>query len=231
MTGKELKQYLPKNVSLKAATEVAKELDEVEDKYGIDGEVFKEQFLSYTHLIKAGAGVKKLTNALKWVMMMQIPDMTQARAYRILFPEKVKEIEARGQQYTSFAAMYNQSKLVTEITKLQIIPTNVIYRPLFHQGIKKLVDLSNGLSADPNVKVSPTVQLEATKAYVDLVKPLEDNSIELKIGMSDEAMQAQNNLAEQLRAMAATQRAQLEAGSDIEDVQMINIKVSDGSRD
>ena len=222
LTVDKIKKFLPKGSSAKVTQEIVDKLNSV-DEDGLDKDLFHEQYLSYMHLIGPGISLEKLMNAIKFVTLMSLPKMTMEKAYTIVFPAKAKEIEDRGQSCSSFATMYSQTKAVVEVQKLNILPTHLMYRPLFQHGIKKLVDLSNGIGAKPDDYVSPKVQLDATLGYMDIIKPPEENSMELKIGVSDEAIQAQNNLADSLQAMAQAQLAKLKAGHSLAEVQKIGI--------
>jgi hypothetical protein len=59
----------------------------------------------------------------------------------------------------------------------------------------------------------------------EAVKMPEDNTMELKIGMSDSALSAQESLAEQLRRMADLQMRAFKDGKNLDDIQRISICV------
>ena len=54
----------------------------------------------------------------------------------------------------------------------------------------------------------------------------EDNTMELKIGMSADALSAQESLAEQLRRMADLQMKAFQSGKRLEDIQKIGISIN-----
>ena len=89
-----------------------------------------------------------------------------------------------------------------------------------------MTDLANGIGANPDDRVSPTVQLNAAIAVYEAVKMPEDNTMELKIGMSDSALSAQENLAEQLRRMADLQMKAFREGKSLNDIQKIGISIN-----
>ena len=121
--------------------------------------------------------------------------------------------------------MYASSKVVVEVQKLNMVSASITHRPLANQMLKKMTDLANGIGANPDDRVSPTVQLNAAIAVYEAVKMPEDNTMELKIGMSDSALSAQESLAEQLRRMADLQMRAFKDGKNLDDIQRISICV------
>lgn len=225
ITVESLKSFLPRGTSVQVNQEVVDMINRAEAESGVAQELIEEQILSYTHLLNGRVGFKQLLNAIKFCNLRMMPEMTNEKAYKVVFPEKTKEIEARGQTVSSFASMYNQTKTVTEIMKLLIVPAYVTYQPLYHAAIKKQFDLMNGIGAKPSDNVSPTVQHLAAAKLADLTKMPEDSSIELKIGMTDEAKSVQQGLMDQIAAFTKIQKAKLDAGESISSVQKTGIDV------
>ena len=217
-----IKKHLPKSTNIKVTQAIVDKLNSVEEDCGIEQELFEEQVLSYIHLAKSG-GLLKLMNALKFFTLTQIPSISQVTAYRIVFPDKAKERDDLGKDVSSYACMYAGSKMVTEITKMQVLGFYITHAHLKNWGISKMVDLANGIGASPDDRVSATVQLNATIAIMDKVAPPEDNSIELKLGMSDDAKSVTKGLMEQIAENTKLQRARLDAGEDIGSVQRLHI--------
>lgn len=222
LTLEKLQGLMPKNSSVKLTEAVLEMVNKVEEDTGMDQGLFEEQLCSYSHLIGPGISFEKLTNAIKFVTLREVCG-AQAKAYEIVFPKKAAEIQGRGERVDSFASMYANTKAVIEVQKLNMVAVHITHRPLANQLLKKLVNLSNGVGANPDDYVSPTVQLNATVAAYESVKAPEDNTMELKIGVSDAALESQNNLAEQLRAMAQIQTEQLRSGKSIKEVQKLDI--------
>ena len=223
ITREKLQQFMPKGYNGKVTDAVLEMIRRVEQDTGMDQGLFEEQLLSYTHLLGPGISYEKLINAIKFVALREVA-RGQAKAYKIVFPEKTAEIEARGGDVSSFATMYAMSKVVVEVQKLNMVSASITHRPLANQMLKKMTDLANGIGANPDDRVSPTVQLNAAIAVYEAVKMPEDNTMELKIGMSDSYQTAQESLAEQLKAMAEAQMAALKAGKSLDEVQRIKIR-------
>lgn len=225
LTVEKIKQFLPRGSSATVTEEIVEMLNNAERDSGVDQALFEEQMLSYMHMIENGVGIEKLANAIKFCNLRMLPKMGNAKAYKIVFPDKAKEIEERGQSCDSFASMYNSSKLVTQISKLLMVPVYITNAPVHMAMHKKLFDLSNGIGAKEGDYVSPTVQMNAAVALMDATKMPDDNSIELKIGMSDEAKSVQVGLTEQLARMADVQVQRLKNGESISSVQKIGVSV------
>ena len=222
LTKERLATFLPKGSSTKLTDELLAKINSVEVATGMDQGLFEEQLCSYAHLIGPGISLEKLMNAIKYVTLREVMGGS-AKAYRVVFPEKTVEIEARGATVDNFASMYANTKAVIEVQKLVMIGVHITHAPLRNQLLQKMVNLSNGVGAKPDDYVSPTVQLNATIAAYDAVKIPDDNSMELKIGMSDSAMDSQNNLAEQIGKMAEIQMKNFQAGKSLNEVQRLNI--------
>ena len=223
LTEEKLRKYLPKGSSTKITKEIMKKISNAEKDCGVSQELIEEQLVSYMHLLTGNVGIEKLLNAIKFCNLRMLPRMGNAKAYSIVFPAKAAEITARGETVDSFASMYNSSKMVTEVQKLLIIPAYITYQPMYHAAIKKQFDLMNGIGAKEDDKVSPHVQHLAAGKLAELTAMPEDNSIELKIGMTDEAKSVQQGLMEQLARATDAQMASLAAGKSINDVQKIGI--------
>ena len=224
LTLEKLQGFMPKNSTVKLTEEILEIVNRAEEDTGMDQGLFEEQLCSYSHLIGPGISFEKLMNAIKFVTLREVA-RGNARAYKIVFPVKSAEIEARGETVDSFASMYAQTKAVIEVQKLNMVGVHITHRPLANQLLKKMVDLSNGIGAKPDDYVSPTVQLNATVAAYEAVKPPEDNTMELKIGMSDQAISVQENLANQISQMAEIQMKRFASGDKIGDIQKLKINV------
>ncbi len=122
--------------------------------------------------------------------------------------------------------MYNGSKLVTTIDKEMLVPVHLTYAPYFHAAVKKQFDIMNGKAKDgqgKEIPVSAMVQHLAAKELATLTKQPEESKLSISINPGAEAMSAQQEMNEQLRALVAQQRRRLENGESIIDVQVTGI--------
>ena len=123
--------------------------------------------------------------------------------------------------------MYAGTKTVVAVQKLLLIPIYISHAPVHNAMLKKLFDLSNGIGAKADDRVSPTVQMNAAIALRDATKMPEDNSVTLKIGMTDDATKIQQGLFEQLAMNSELQLAALKAGGSIGEVQRLGVNVDE----
>lgn len=226
LTRDRLESFMPKNSGVKITDAILEKINRVEMDTGMDQGLFEEQICSYAHLIGPGISVEKLMNAIKYVTLREVMGGS-AKAYRVVFPEKTVEIEARGATVDNFASMYSNTKAVIEVQKLVMVGVHITHAPLRNQLLQKMVNLSNGVGAKPDDYVSPTVQLNATIAAYDAVKMPEDNTMELKIGMSQDTLDSQAQIAEQLKEMAALQAARFRSGEKLDKIQQLGIDFQD----
>ena len=204
---------------------VLEKIHSIEEKDGILQDYFEEQFLSYSDLVGPGVSIDKVINAIKFVAYVQ-SGLSNTKSWELVFPEKTVQIKGRkGGDTSSFATEYAKSKTVVEILSRSAIRADIEFMPVRNQLIKKLVDLSNGKGAKVDDYVSPTVQLNATLGALDYLKPPEDKSIDLKIGLNEEAMAMQQTLANQIAASAAAMRAQFEKGGSLREIQKVGIAI------
>jgi len=220
VTVENLKMYMPKGFNDAALESIVEEIKKIEE-VGIDSEDYAEKLLSYTHLLGPGIGMRQLMNAMKFVTLLFLPKMTQTRAYELTFPKKYAERRAKNMDCSSFASEYARTKLVIEIQKSVMLTPAITHAPLANKLLYKLVDLSNGIGAKPDDYVSPTVQLEATKAAYEIVKQPEETTI--KIGLDEKSMSVTEGLMHQIAKQTELQMQRLEAGESISSVQKLGI--------
>jgi hypothetical protein len=117
------------------------------------------------------------------------------------------------------ASRYNASALVNEIRKVATIPVQLTHRHMLQAALDK----SMRLMIDPNV--SPTVQQKAAETLIRELKPTEDSTVNIKVGMTDEAKSQQARLVDHISSIALNQQKMLAAGLSIEEIQKLNINI------
>lgn len=196
----------------------------VEETYGIPQDFFEEQLMSYSSMVGTGMPIDKVINAIKFTTLA-LAGTNNTKAYELVFPAKAAQIHARGQECDSFACMYAQSKAVVTIMKTALLSPHIVYRPLEARVMQKLTELMDGKGARETDRVSSTVQLNAALGILGYIKPPEDKTIALNLGMSDGAAAVQENLAEQIRRIADMQEAEYRRGGSLRDIQRVGIVV------
>ena len=189
------------------------------------GEEFLDSYMSYFNVLEQNGAwsTPKYMNAVKFFSLME-GHHSAVDAYVKVFPDRLEARLARGESKTNMggeASRYNSSALVNEIRKVATIPVQLIHRHLLHEAILKQAALMN------DNRVSPAVQQKAAESLMRELKPVEDTTVNLKVGMTDD-MKAQNvQLVDHIGQIALNQRKMLAAGMNIAEIQRLNIKKPD----
>jgi hypothetical protein len=159
----------------------------------------------------------------------------------------------------SNVSMYNKKNLVVKIEANMIVDFNRFYDWARHEAMMKNVHLMRGEAAPTTVpmmkkdkktgeqklvkdnngnviyntiyhKVSPVVQQLAASKILEITKPAEEQTVNLKIALTDEAIAQQKETSDALRMIAIEQRRALMSGANIEDVQVIGTALSGTDR-
>jgi hypothetical protein len=163
--------------------------------------------------------LKELVNAIKYCNLKR--NYTNKEAWSIVFPEKYDRLVSLEKAVDNHVSAYNGSKLVIAIDKEMLIPVHLQYAGYFHAAVKKQFELMNGKGA--NGKTTAMVEHLAAKELALLTAAPVDTKIDLKVSPSDKALDLQKEMNDQLKAIVASQRARLENGESIVDVQAIGV--------
>ena len=110
-----------------------------------------------------------------------------------------------------------------------LIPLYLQYSKVTHSAVRKLNDLMNGRATNKDgeqVNVSPMVQMLSAKNLLDSLAMPEEAKIDITVSKSDEELEVQRQMNDQLAQLVQQQRAQLNSGKSISDVQNIGINVN-----
>jgi hypothetical protein len=231
ITKDKLKTFLPKGSSHQVTDEILSMITGMEDDTGLLQDYMEESVLSHMHVFKTMKKVdlKDYVNAIKYCNLKQ--NMSNKKAWEITFPTvytRLSEKIANGEKAGSIDAnvyMYDKSDIVTKISAEMMISAHIQYAPMFHASVRKQFELMNGKAAG-GMNVSAHVQHLAAKELREITQMPEDNSIELKIGPTDEAKKSQDKLFDQMNTLALQQQQLLAEGHDITKVQKLNIKMT-----
>jgi len=218
-----LQKLLPKGTNHAVTDEIINQISAMEESTGLMQEYLEESLLSHLPVLKeVKVDLTTYVDAIKYCNLKR--NMSNEDAWSIVFPDKHKRLIAEGRWNSSHVAMYNGSKIVVKIDAQMMISTHIQYAPMFHASIMKQFNLMNGLSAAGS-PVSAMVQHLAAKALADLTAPPIEQKIDIKIGQSDEAKSMQMKTFNAMNEIAKNQRALLEAGYDISQVQRLNLTI------
>ena len=185
------------------------------------GEEFLDSYMQHFNILEQNGAwsTPKYMNALKFFTLIEA-NHAAVDAYVKVFPDRLQSRLDKGQSKTDMggeASRFNASALVNEIRKVATIPVQLIHRHLLHESILKQASLMN------DIRVSPAVQQKAAEALMRELKPAEDSTIELKVGMTDDAKSQQNKLIEHIGQIALNQQKMLASGMSIAEIQRLNI--------
>lgn len=226
----EIIRLLPRGTNIRVADEVIDTLYTSDDDVDIPFSTMRENVLANLPTLKdVKVSFREYVNAVKFCTLKT--HMNNEEAWSIVFKEKYARLREDGKQISNHVSMYNRSKIVQKIDANMLVTISVYYAPMFHAAIKKQFELMNGISANDDEYVKAEVQQAAAKTLAELTKPQEDKTLNVKVGLSDEAVEASNRTLKQIRTIAENQRRLLEAGHPLEEVQRLNLTFQPTSPD
>lgn len=221
-----LKKFLPRGSSVQVTQEIVDVLNHMEEDTGLPQNMLEQEVMSYMHLVgKQGVSILDLANAIKFCNLKR--NISNKKAWAIVFPDRYDRLIEENKQVDNHVAMYNQSKLVVAIDKEMMIPVNIQYRSYFDKSIKIQMKLARGIDANGN-EASAMVQHLAAKSLMETLKPIEDKNVNIKIGLGEQALAAQNEMADGIAEIVANQRRMFELGMNTNQIQQIHhVKIND----
>ena len=218
-----LKRLLPRGSHHKVTDEIINLIGSMESDSGLLQEYMEESLLTHLPVLReVKVSLTEYVNAIKFCNLKK--NMDNQKAWEITFPEKYAKLVREGRWNTSHVSMYNGSPLVVKIDAQMMLTVHIQYAPLFHQMLMKQVELANGWDAHGR-ECSPTVQHLAASKIIDVVAPPVAQEIDLKIGKSDEAKSSDAKMLAEMEKIALSQKALLDAGHSIQEVQRLNLTI------
>lgn len=242
MSLEQIKALLPRGSKASISQRVLDLVNNVEDD-GIDAGFMREKVMSFADVLKDGKyPIEDYMNAVKYGIAT-MNGMSNRKAYMMVFPERVvhiqkkvkeREIEiAAGSQKSpvdldNFVGMYNKGDLVVEIKSRMILDVAIMNQPVNAEALNIKINLMRGHAApDPEGKpqrVTPLIQLQAAQAVFAATEMPKDNTIQLKVGYDEQALEVQQNIADQIKFAAQAQMERFKAGEGLESVQKLHIQ-------
>ena len=222
-----MQEQIPKSYRKLLTQEVVDEINKlVEDPdYGQE---FKEAILSHTNILagKENFSLKHYINAIKFYSLTA-SGLPLVRAYVKVFPERLQARLDIGQTIADMggeASRYNASEAVNKIRAQALVPLHLVNQGTTQLAINTLTDLM--LKGRSEV-----ARVSAATALLKELRPPEAQKVELQMGLSDAAIEAQEKQTEQLINIAENQRRLLAAGASIDDIQQIYIETIEVEED
>ena len=223
ITVEKLKQFMPRGTNAKVTEDIVKIIQNIENDIGVNQEYAEEQVMSCMSLMgKQGVTLEKLVNAVKFCTLKRHYD--NKKAWAIVFPAKYDELVANGKFIDSHVSEYNSTYCVVEVDKMMMVPFYLQYNHLKHESLMKQANLMRGIGSKPDDYVSPHVQHLASKTVYEMLKSPEDNTIELKVGVSDALVEQNREMADNIKKIVELQSNAFRNGGKTAYIQKIHIK-------
>jgi len=230
ITKEDIIKALPRGINITVSDEIVEMIQRSGDEIGILQEYVDENILNHISVLRGvKASFRDYVNAVKFCILKI--NMTNEEAWAKTFPDKYDRLIRDGKQVSNHVSMYNRSKLVHAIDANMLVATHVLYAPLHHAAIRKQYELMNGRAVDSidddgriiYKGVSDQVQHLAAKTLAELTSQPEELNYNIKVGPSDEMKEIQSKTLKELNAIAERQKALLESGVPLEEVQKLNL--------
>lgn len=228
ITKEKLERFMPKGTSIKVTEEILETIRNMENDTDLPQNLMEESLMSYMHLIgnRQGTGLDDLVKAVKFCQLQRF--MNNSQAWEIVFPDKANERRLEGKGIDQFASMYNtRSVLVTAINKQMLVPFKLQYSAHGDEAMNITMNLARGIAVDGK-PVSHMVQHLCAKTIIDNTKIEEDQTIQLKVGLTDDAKESRDRMANQMAVTAEAIQQAVRNGANITDIQALNLSHDDG---
>jgi len=227
ITREKLQNALPKGSSAKVTDKVLDIINNMGKDTDLQQNLMEERLMSHINLLGKGNSIEELVNAVKFCTLKRfVGGIT--KAWGIVFPTKYDSLVRQGKQVSNFASMYNTTSLVVEIDTQMILPEYISRMGERNEMFGVLLNTARGNLHDIDgnrIKTSAHVMMTAAEKFLDRTAPPEESKVQLQVGLDEESKALQQNIHDQLRDVAKNQKALLESGKSIEDVQNLDIVI------
>lgn len=224
ITKEELQRRLPKNTSHVVTDRIIELISNMENDIDLPQSFMEEKVLSGLHLL-GGSGTLTLDgylNAVKYVHLTRF--MTNKEAYSIVFRKKYEERVESGKSVDQYVGAFNTTDTVKELRNMMVISPSLEYHHVFREMVDRGTNIARGISANGS-PVSANVQANMIGKMLEVLAPEKDSTIDIKVGMSDDAMSVQQGIFDQLSKLSASQASDAKAGKSITEIQQIGLVV------
>lgn len=187
-----------------------------------------DQMISYKDVMNNHSGsMTDYVNAIKFCSYLEVCDDNYTQAYikTFCYREAVKSrmhMPTSSKEYrelTSMASQYRRTPMVISILTISDAPIKLLTRGLQFKALKVLADeMTSAYHSKDRINAADKL-LVHTRAQEE-----KSNKVEINIGMGAEAQKQHNSILNQLQDIALQQKALLDSGVDIGQVQRLGIK-------
>lgn len=234
LTKEELIQKFPaKKASI--TDEVVDLINEVNNNPDFNGNEFIDTMVDYQGaMIDCRASIPEYINAIKFCAYLETTNGSATEAYKRAraadkFVQDRINAPANSQKYnelSSAASRYRKTPLVKQILTQSEMPLYLMFQKERYKAVAVLAE-------EMQEAMYSKDRISAADKLLTHVKPPENIQVELGIGPTKEAVDLHTELNTQLARLAANQKAMLDAGLDIKEVQKthINLDIIDAETD
>jgi len=193
-----------------------------------NGDEFLENMMTYQNVMYNNSGsLVEYVNALKFCAYLESDVNNYTEAYKraranddfVIERANLPTDSAGYKELTNAASRYRKTPMVRDILTQAEMPLYLMFQGARYSAVTKLV---HEMEEAPFAKD----RISAAKAILEHVKPPENTKVELEIGPSQQAVDLQTELGNQLAKLAANQKAMLESGMDIREVQKTGLQLN-----
>jgi len=178
VTEQELLSSVPAHVRRTINPEVVRDINNVLKNPELR-ENFKENLLSYTHVLSQGRfTIRKYISAIKYISF-KLMGYSNVKAYAKTFPQKYAKLVAEGtsdKAISVYVHAYNKSKLIALIWEQTLIPTWVLNADKAQEAVNVLAVLMHSGKSE-------RTRLDAADRLLTHLKPPEVQKVQMDIGL------------------------------------------------
>lgn len=223
----DLKQRFPAKKNT-ITDEVVDLLNQANSDPQFNGNEFLENMTTYQNVMYNNSGsLTEYINALKFCSYLEADVNNYTEAYRrarandqfVIDRANLPKDSVGYRELTNAASRFRKTPMVRDILTLAEMPLYLMFQGARYGAVSKLID---------EMETAPFSKdrISAAKAILENVKPPEKMDIEMKIGPNQQAVDLQSELNAQLAKLASNQKALLESGMDIRDVQKTGLNLN-----
>jgi len=224
ITPERLKELFP----MKKGTitdETAKMINDATNDPMFNGDEFVEQMLSYRGVMEQNSySMKDYIMALKFCAYLEAEKDNAIEAYKRARANDQWVIDRTNavagslpyNELSGAASRYRNRPIVKKILTQADMPLYLMFQGARYEAVAQL-------AKEMTTAAYSKDRISAADKLLTHVKPPDDIKVELEVGMNAEAKSATEQLNEQLMKVAMGQKAQLDAGMSIADVQQLKI--------
>lgn len=223
----DLKKHFPHRKS-SITQELVDTINNAQNDPEFQGESLLHVMVTYESILNnTKAGMHDYARAVKFCAYIMTMEDNYTEAYKKVFFDREFVQNRLGiptdsnpyRELTSAASRYRQSKLVVDILTASQAPLDVMFGGERVRAIAILASVMTNAKFDRD-------KINAAKELLAATKGPENRKIELSMGISESALSMQQSLNAQLAQIAMNQKAMLESGGRLDDVQRVSLALS-----